>query len=33
MQPCKPNCEYYLYFIAESKRLNKPIQYRLDIAE
>lgn len=33
MQPCSPGCEYYQYFVAESRRQGKPVQYRADIAE
>lgn len=33
MQPCSPTCEYYLYFLAESGRQAKPVEYIVDVAE
>lgn len=33
MQPCKPSCEYYKYFLAEAARQRKPTVWVRDTAE
>ena len=31
MRPCSPDCEYYQYAIAETKRRGKAVEHRRDV--